>query len=88
MILLDTPNMPAKAVQISLDADLLKEVDADPETRKQGRSAFMRSAIQSYLRARKRSLVDQAIQKAYGGQSRTMAQEVDDLVGVQAWPRS
>jgi predicted transcriptional regulator len=86
--MLDTPNMPAKAVQISLDSDLLREVDADPETRKQGRSAFMRSAILNYLGARRRSLVDQAIRKAYGGNSRAMAEDVDDLIEAQAWPRS
>jgi hypothetical protein len=56
--------MPAKAVQVSIDLDLLRRIDADPETREKGRSAFIRSAVSSYLRARKRREVDTAIARA------------------------
>jgi hypothetical protein len=37
--------MAAKPVQISIDSALLERVDADPETRARGRSAFVRAAI-------------------------------------------
>lgn len=36
--------MAAKPVQISLDPELLEKIDADPEARERGRSAFVREA--------------------------------------------
>jgi len=79
--------MAAKAVQISLDSDLLKRVDRDPEVRKLGRSAFIRSAIDLYLRAKERRADDDAIRSAYGSQADAMLGEVEDLLGAQAWPK-
>ena len=74
-------------MQISLDTDLLKRVDRDPEVRKLGRSAFIRSAIDLYLRAKERRGDDDAIRRAYGGQADAMLGEVEELLGAQAWPR-
>jgi len=42
-------NTPVRPVQISMDAALLRRIDADPEVRQRGRSAFIRSAIEMYL---------------------------------------
>lgn len=78
--------MPAKAVQVSIDEELLRRVDADPEARARGRSAFVRSAIESYLRARQRRDVDEAISTAYGRQADAMLDEVKGLLDSQAWP--
>lgn len=78
--------MPAKPVQISIEVDLLRRVDAEPETRKRGRSAFVRSAIETYLRAKERLKVDEAIAAAYGADADAMLAEVGDLLDVQAWP--
>ena len=79
-------NMSAKAVQISIDEDLLRRVDAQPETRQRGRSAFVRSAIESYLRARKRRDIDRAISTAFGTHGDAMLHEVDGLLDAQTWP--
>lgn len=79
--------MGAKAVQISLDTELLKRVDRDPEVRKLGRSAFIRSAIDLYLRVKERRGDDDAIRRAYGGQADAMLGEVEELLGAQAWPK-
>jgi metal-responsive CopG/Arc/MetJ family transcriptional regulator len=79
--------MPAKAVQISVDLELLRRIDADPETRKQGRSAFVRSAVSSYLAAKRRKAIDLAIGAAYGDAADAMEAEVSDLLDAQAWPR-
>ena len=46
-------NMPTKAVQVSIDVDLLGRIDKDPEARERGRSAFLRSAAETYLRRKK-----------------------------------
>jgi metal-responsive CopG/Arc/MetJ family transcriptional regulator len=78
--------MPAKPVQISIDVELLRRVDAQPETREHGRSAFVRSAIESYLRARKRREIDEAISSAFGKHADAMLDEVNGLRDAQAWP--
>jgi metal-responsive CopG/Arc/MetJ family transcriptional regulator len=80
--------MPTKAVQVSIDVELLRRVDAQDETRQRGRSAFIRSAIESYLRARKRREIDKAITTAFRAQSDAMLDEVDGLLDSQAWPES
>ena len=78
--------MPAKPVQISVDLELLKRIDADPEVREKGRSAFVRSAVTSYLAAKRRRAIDLAIGSAYGNAARALEAEVEDLVDAQAWP--
>ena len=58
--------MPVKPVQISMDTKLLDRIDRDPETRERGRSAFLRSAAELYLAAKKRRGDAAAIQVAWG----------------------
>lgn len=79
-------NMPAKPVQISMDIDLLRRVDSQPEVRERGRSAFIRSAVELYLRARERREVEESLAQAYRGQADSMLAEIEDLLGDQAWP--
>ena len=79
--------MPAKPVQVSIDLDLLRRIDADPETREKGRSAFVRSAVSSYLAAKQRKAIDMAIGAAYGGAADAMQTEVSGPLDAQAWPR-
>jgi metal-responsive CopG/Arc/MetJ family transcriptional regulator len=78
--------MAAKAVQVSIDSELLRRIDADPETREKGRSAFIRSAVTSYLRARRRAKADAAIAAAYGGAADAMLDEITGVIDAQAWP--
>jgi metal-responsive CopG/Arc/MetJ family transcriptional regulator len=80
--------MPAKPVQVSIDLELLRRIDADPETREKGRSAFVRSAVSSYLAAKQRRAIDLAIGAAYGDDADAMEAEVSDLMDAQAWPRA
>jgi len=76
-----------KAVQISLDEDLLRRVDADAETRRRGRSAVVRSALLLYLDAKKRRAVDAEILRAYGGAADDAMLEIEPLIEAQAWPK-
>jgi metal-responsive CopG/Arc/MetJ family transcriptional regulator len=76
----------AKPVQISLDEELLRRVDADPETKRRGRSAVVRSALILYLEGKKRRAVDAQILRAYGDAADDMVDEIDTLIGAQAWP--
>ena len=86
MILYSESNMPARAVQISIDEALLRRIDADPETRRQGRSAFVRAAAELYLQAKRRQATDSALRRAYSGQADEMLGEIQDLLGAQSWP--
>jgi metal-responsive CopG/Arc/MetJ family transcriptional regulator len=81
-----TPTMPAKPVQISLDADLLERIDQDPETRAEGRSAFVRKAVEGYLAVKRRRQIDAQIAAAYGRDASGMLADAADLMDAQAWP--
>lgn len=78
--------MESKAIQISMDKALLKRIDRDPEVKKRGRSAFIRSAVELYLKAKRRREIDAEIERAYDRSADDMLDEVADLVGVQEWP--
>ena len=78
--------MSAKPVQVSIEEDLLRRIDADPETRGAGRSAFIRSASRLYLEAKRRRSVDETIARVYGDKAGELLSEVEDLLGAQAWP--
>ena len=69
-----------------MDTELLRRVDADPEARERGRSAFIRSAVEMYLRARRRREIDSQIAGAYADSADDLLEEVADLLGGQEWP--
>ena len=79
-------HVPSKPVQISLDEDLLRRIDADRETVERGRSAFIRSAVDSYLAARRRRLIDEEITKAYQGRKDELLADAAPFLDAQAWP--
>jgi metal-responsive CopG/Arc/MetJ family transcriptional regulator len=87
MIMLYNDNMGAKAVQISLDSELLKRIDRDAEAKRLGRSAFIRSAVELYLREKVRRRTDDEIRRAYGGRADEMSVESEAFLGAQAWPK-
>lgn len=78
--------MPTRPIQVSIDIALLERIDADPETRERGRSAFLRSAAELYLSAKERRAIDDEIRRAYSGQADAMADEIAELLGEQEWP--
>jgi metal-responsive CopG/Arc/MetJ family transcriptional regulator len=80
--------MAATPVQISIDTDLLERIDADPEVREKGRSAFIRAAVRLYLAEKERRELDAKLAQAYEGEADTMFGEVAELVGMQEWPES
>lgn len=80
--------MPVKPVQISLDVELLRKLDADPEAREKGRSALVRNAIEFYLTAKERRELDARIAQAYEGEANAMLDEVRELIGAQEWPET
>jgi metal-responsive CopG/Arc/MetJ family transcriptional regulator len=80
--------MPAKAVQISIEASLLARIDRDPQTKREGRSAFVADAVRLYLSAKRRRATDEALAKAFGGRKNAVLDEVESMLEGQAWPRT
>ncbi|MCY4598499.1 MAG: ribbon-helix-helix protein, CopG family [Acidobacteria bacterium] len=78
--------MPARPVQVSMDTELLRRIDADPEVRQRGRSMFIRSAVEMYLRAKRRREIDAQITSAYAERADELLEEVVDLTVAQEWP--
>ena len=78
--------MPAKSVQISIDRELLARIDRDPQAKKQGRSAFMRDAVELYLATKHRRDVDRQIATAYRDKSRDLLVDAEAWIKEQVWP--
>jgi len=78
--------MSAKPVQISIDRELLARIDRDPQTKQQGRSAFMRDAAELYLATKHRRGVDRKIAAAYGDKSHDLLVDVEAWAKEQVWP--
>jgi metal-responsive CopG/Arc/MetJ family transcriptional regulator len=55
-----------KAVQVMMDEELLREIDADAQVRKSGRSALFRRLAADYLAGRRRIAVAERYRAAYG----------------------
>ncbi|HKV07911.1 MAG TPA: ribbon-helix-helix domain-containing protein [Thermoanaerobaculia bacterium] len=79
--------MAVRPVQISMEPDLLDQIDADPEARERGRSAFIRSAVQLYLEAKRRQAIERQLAQAYAGEAAgNLLEEVETLISRQSWP--
>lgn len=74
---------PMKAVQVTLDEKLLAELDADPEVKRDGRSAVLRRATAEYLRRKQRASIADAYRRGYrAGAGRELEAWADEGV----WP--
>ena len=78
--------MAKKPVQFSVDISLLERIDADPETKERGRSAFLCNAAELYLSAKQQRALDEQMRQAYAGEADAMADEIAELLGEQEWP--
>ncbi len=78
--------MAARSVQISLDAELLAEVDRQAKARDEGRSAFIRRALRQFMRDERRRAIDESYARAYAEKADELFEEVKDLIEGQVWP--
>ncbi|MDB4957043.1 MAG: hypothetical protein JWO36_4612 [Myxococcales bacterium] len=87
--MMDTINMAAKPVQISLEQSLLERIDRDPQTKTEGRSAFIRDAVELYLATKRRRDTDTRIIAAYGKDdaARDLQADVELWSKEQVWPK-
>ncbi len=74
-----------KAIQITLDDELLAKLDADDEVRRDGRSAVLRRAADEYLRGRRRRTIADQYAKGYGA-SPDLGSELAGWEDEGTWP--
>lgn len=74
-----------KPVQVILDENLLKRLDATPEVRKYGRSAVIRRAAEEYLRRRRSRDIAERYAAAYG-QPSDIGKELAGWEDEGQWP--
>jgi metal-responsive CopG/Arc/MetJ family transcriptional regulator len=74
-----------KAIQFTLDEALLKRVDADPEVKASGRSAFLRKAIEEYLKHRRERSIRDAYRRGYRGKP-VQPEEFETTREALVWP--
>ena len=55
-----------KAIQITLEEDLLRDLDADERVKAIGRSALLRQLAREYLRRERQRRIDEQYARAYG----------------------
>jgi metal-responsive CopG/Arc/MetJ family transcriptional regulator len=74
-----------KTIQITMDERLLARLDADAETRRDGRSAVLRRAAEEYLRRRKRQDIAEGYARAYGKKG-SLGHDFDGWADEGVWP--
>ncbi len=74
-----------KAIQVTMDDDLLARLDADDEVRRDGRSAVLRRAADEYLRKRRRRAIADQYARAYG-RGAGLGAEFNGWEDEGAWP--
>jgi len=74
-----------KAIQFTIDEDLLRRMDTDPEVRAKGRSAFLRRAIAEYLQRKRKGAIREAYRRGYGSDPPAEG-ELDVAPERMVWP--
>ncbi len=72
-----------KAIQITVDEELLRKIDATDEVKSEGRSAVFRRAAAEYLRRRRNEEVAAAYARAYRS---SLGQEFEGWSEEAEWP--
>jgi hypothetical protein len=73
-----------KAIQITIDEARLERLDAEPEVRRDGRSAVLRRAVAAHLRRKRCEAIAEAYERAHGRGDRDSELEGWEREG--AWP--
>jgi len=75
-----------KAIQVSFDEELLRELDATEEVRRDGRSSLMRQAVAEFLDRRRQARIAQQYREAYAGEM-GLGEEFAGWEEQGTWPR-
>jgi metal-responsive CopG/Arc/MetJ family transcriptional regulator len=74
-----------KSIQVTLDEQLLMELDESEDVKRDGRSAVIRCAVREYLRRRRRRSVAEQYRRAYAG-SNELGVELEGWEEEGQWP--
>jgi hypothetical protein len=74
-----------KPIQVVFDEKLLRQLDADEEVRKYGRSAVLRRAAADYLRRAKTRRITANYRRAYGSNP-GLPEEFEGWPAEGSWP--
>jgi metal-responsive CopG/Arc/MetJ family transcriptional regulator len=75
-----------KTIQITVDEDLLTRLDADEETKRTGRSAVFRRAVEAYLQRRRRAGITDSYRRGYGKKKAALDYGFDTWENEGVWP--
>ncbi len=54
-----------KTIQITIDPDLLSQIDSDDECKQSSRSAFLQTAVRCYLEQKRRKSISEKYRSGY-----------------------
>ena len=75
-----------KTIQITMDERLLARLDADDETKRDGRSAVLRRAAADYLNRRRRQAIAEDYRRAYAD-GKGLGPEFEGWENLGQWPQ-
>ena len=78
--------MTSQSIQVSIPRELLREIDGRAETKRVGRSAIIRRALELYLQQVKNQEIDRAYDRAYAGRAEAVDDDFRPLMKRQSWP--
>ncbi len=74
-----------KTIQINIDPELLHKIDNDEESKKNGRSAFLRQAVRYYLEQKRLKSISEKYRLGYT-QGLAKSDDLADWEDEQIWP--
>ncbi len=76
-----------KAIQITFDEELLRQLDSTEEVRQKGRSWVLRQVVGEYLHRRRKKNITESYTRAYG-QGAALGDEFSGWEEQGEWPQS
>jgi metal-responsive CopG/Arc/MetJ family transcriptional regulator len=75
-----------KNIQITIDPDLLTQIDNDEESKLNGRSAFLRKAVRFYLEQKRMKSIAERYRSGYS-QGLVLDKDLSVWEDEQVWPK-
>jgi metal-responsive CopG/Arc/MetJ family transcriptional regulator len=76
-----------KAIQITIEEELLRRLDSTDEVQRDGRSAVLRRAAEEYLDRRRAQLIRERYRQAYGADATGLGTEFEGWEDQGSWPK-
>ncbi|MDJ0816162.1 MAG: ribbon-helix-helix domain-containing protein [Desulfobacterales bacterium] len=76
-----------KNIQVTIDPDLLSQIDNDEESKQNGRSAFLRKAVRFYLEQKRLKSIAEKYRHGYS-QGLVSDNDLSHWEDEQVWPET